>query len=496
MRYRIPLASVAVVLALAVVGSVAGPGWDPVPMTDGVVVETRETRVAGDGGDPVGTYEVATSVVDVELAGTRVQARISEPIGADGPRPGVVFVHGAGTGRYEDAFVPQAEALASAGVVAMVPNKNLETYSTRDRDYPAMAADYLRSVELLRQLPGVDPDRVGVYGESEGAWVVPVMAADNPSVAFSVLVAAPVVPPRQQAAFAVDSYLRNTGVPGDVLRAIPRVLGMEFPGGGFQYADFNVRPFQQRMRQPVLAVWGTGDAAIPIVQASLALVEDLDLARNDALTIRFYEGADHGIKVDGELVPEFARDLAAWVQGLPESAQEGAQVAGDQPAQRFRADPVARPRWYAEGDLLVAALVGAGVALLVGPVTWAVRRLRGSRSRVLAPGVAGPLTAMAGGAALGFVGLGAYLGVVAQLALNYRTDALVVQGGWLLVRALAIGGAVAGVVLLVRVADGRRAGTPSAAVSRAGEWTIATAVGGSVLLLLLLAYFGVFPGPG
>lgn len=494
MRYRIALTSAVAVVALSVLGTASGPGWDPVPMTETIDVETSDTsvgRVAG--ADPVGTYDVATSVVTVELAGTEVEAQISEPVGAEGPRPGVVFVHGAGTGLFEDAFVQQAHALASAGIVAMVPNKNLHTYSTRSRDYPAMASDYLRSVQLLRRLPGVDPDKVGVYGESEGSWVVPVMAADNPDVAFVVLVAAPVVPPRQQAAFAVDSYLRNTGVPVEVLRSIPRFVGMEFPGGGFEYGRFEVRPFQQRMRQPVLVVYGTGDAAMPTVQGALQLIDDLRTAGNPDWTVRYYEGANHGIKVDDELVPEFARDLVGWVQGLPGTGDAPPRVAGDEPYQRFLAAPVERPRWYAEGDLLVAGLAAAFLAVLVGPVLWAVRRARGRRERALAPGLRGPLVAMAAGAVLTLVLLVAYLLSVAYLAQNYRTSTLLVQGGWLTIRLLGIGTVVAGVVLVYRMIDGRRLRAEPAARTLAGEWTLATAVGGSVLLLLSLAYWGVFP---
>lgn len=495
MRYRIALTSAIVVALLGVLGAVSGPGWDPVPMTDTIEVTSTDTAIGGvpAGADPVGTYEVVRSVVTVELAGASVEAQISEPVGAEGLRPGVVFVHGAGTGRFEQAFIAQADALASAGIVTMVPNKRLDTYSTRSRDYVAMANDYLRSVELLRGLPGVDPDRVGVYGESEGCWVVPVMAADNPAVAFTVLVAAPVVPPRQQAAFAVDSYLRATGVPVEILRAIPRFVGMEFPGGGFGYADFDVSAFQQRMRQPVLVVYGTGDAAMPTVQGALQVVDDVTTAGNGDWTVRYYEGADHGIRVDHQLVPAFARDLAAWVQGLPTTGDAAPRVAGAEPYQRFLAAPVDRPRWFAEGDILVALLVLAGVCVLTGPALWGARRVRRHREPGLAEGVVLPLTVMTGAAAAALLGFVVYLLVVANLAQNYRTNALVVQGGWLGLRLLGVVSVVAGVVLAYRVLDGRRRSGRPATRSASGRWCLAANLLGSGVLLVLLAYWNVFP---
>lgn len=494
MRYRIALSSAVAVLVLALLGEVSGPGWDPVPLTRTIDVEAPDTQIGGAPDvDAVGTYEVATSVVTVPLVGTEVQAMVREPLGASGDRPGVVFVHGAGTGLYDEAFVAQAEALASAGIVTMVPNKRLDTYSTRDRSYVAMANDYLRSVELLRGLPGVDPERVGVYGESEGAWIVPVMAADNSSVAFVTLVAAPVVPPRQQAAFAADSYLRATGVPVEILRAVPRMVGMDFPGGGFAYADFDVQPFQQRLRQPVLVVYGTGDAAMPTVQGALQVLDDLEVAGNDAWTVRYYADADHGINVDRVLLPDFTRDLATWIQGLPQTGGAPPRVAGAEPYQRFVAAPVARPRWFAEGDLLVAGIVAACGALLIGPALWVLRRARRRTAPVLAPGVRTPLVVMGTGCVVTLVLLVAYLLVVANLAQNYRTNPLLVQGGWLTMRLSGIATVVAGVVLVYRILDGRRRGGVPAALSSAGEVTLATAVGGSVMLLLLLAYWGVFP---
>ncbi|GMA30959.1 alpha/beta hydrolase family protein [Litorihabitans aurantiacus] len=233
------------VLVLALVGTSAGPRWNPEPVSATVTVASPDVWVgagpadgAGDGAAVLGRYDTRSRIVEVELepadetgrGGVTTDVLIVEPVDAPRPAPAVVFLHGAGTG-LADAFAEHATAFASAGIVAVSPSKRLDTYSTLHRDYEAMAADYGRTLELARTLDGVDPDRVGLYAESEGAWVAPVLAAGDDDVAFVALVSAPVVPPRQQAAFAVDAYLREVGVPQTLLRAIPRATGAHWPGG-------------------------------------------------------------------------------------------------------------------------------------------------------------------------------------------------------------------------------------------------------------------------
>ena len=130
-------------------------------------------------------------------------------------------MHGAGTGKAADAFTLAATALASAGILTtLVPDKRLDNYSTRHRDYEAMARDYAWSVSYLRDVQGVDPDDVGLYAESEGAWVSPVMMVMTAARRSRSWCPPRWCAPRQQAAYAVDNYLRNTDVPGGVFRAI------------------------------------------------------------------------------------------------------------------------------------------------------------------------------------------------------------------------------------------------------------------------------------
>lgn len=492
MPYRIATTSAVGVIVLAVLGAVMGPQWDPVPLADPLEVQSADTAIGGapDGGE----YDVRTSVVTVQLEGTEVEALISEPVGAPADRAGIVFVHGAGTGRFTDAFVKQAHDLAASGVVTMVPDKRLDTYSTRHRNYPAMARDYQASVELLRQWPGVDPDAVGVYAESEGGWIAPIMAAESDGVGFVVLVSSPVVPPRQQAAFAVDSYLRNTDVPSGVFRAIPRAVGMSLPGGGFEYADFDVTPYQRRTHQPVFIAYGTGDASMPTVQGAETLIRDLAIAGNDQYTVRYYADADHGIRVHGTVDPDFVRDVSGWVRGLPATGDAEPRIAGDEPMQMYWASPVPTPRWLASGDAVLATVVAAAALIAVGPLLWVLlrvaRRPRPPGGR-LAQGTALPLALLGVGAVVTVAALVAYLVAVARLALNYDTNGVVVQGGWVALRLLGIAVVVAGAVLVERARAAREGGRPVAGgvVARTTLWG---GVVGSVVLLVVLAYWGVF----
>ncbi len=493
------------VLLLAVVGALMGPSWSPAPLTDPIPVSVRDTAITD--APPLGHFRTKASIVTVQLAGTTVQARIIAPVGAPGERPGVVFVHGAGTGAFATAFVEQAQRLAENGIVTMVPNKNLETYSTRHRNYVAMAADYERSVELLRHWPGVDPDHVGVYAESEGAWIAPIMAVKDPRLAFVALVSAPVVPPRQQVAFAMDNYLRNTGVPGGVFRAIPRAAGMSLPGGGFAYVDFDVRPYVRQMTQPVFVAYGTGDASMPIVQGAQDLLADTAANGNHAVTVRYYDGADHGLRVDKHVVPSFMDDLSGWVLGLPRTATSGPVVAGAQPEQLYLAAPVPQPRWLGNGDVLVA-IVAVAVGLIVLPGVAAVgdravrgvvatvrRRRHPGRPTPRGPrwpsGIAWRLAGVGIGVVATVVTLVWYLVAIARIAMDYQHNALVVQGGWLAVRGLGIWVIVAIVLLARHMYDVRVTGRLVApgVVRLVGTWCVAV---GTLALLVILAYWGVY----
>lgn len=511
MIFRTAATTAALAVGLAVAGAVAGPQWDPQPVEHHIYPETPSTAIGGlDDATvyPVGTFEVRQTELTIQLEGVQVGALLRTPVDGPDDAPGVVFAHGAGTGSAHVAFIEAATSLASAGIVTLVPDKRLDTYTLRHRDYVKMAADYLHSVRVLREVPGVDPDRVGVYAESEGTWVSPVMMVEDERLAFHIMVSAPVVQPRQQAAFAVDNFLRNTDVPPGVFRAIPRAVGMQVPGGGLEYADFDVSPWLERQEDPILMTYGTNDASMPLVQGAQKV---LDLAGHAGVTVRYYEGANHGMNVGGHLAPEFARDVAAWIQGLPETATAPPQIAGAVPHQNFLAAPVPEPAWFGNGDIVFGTVLGAAGLLVVGALVLTaagvrarvVRRRTGTPGARLAPALLVPLGILAAGSALTTVALVAYLVAVARLAMDYERDALVVQGGWIGVRVLGLATLV-GAALLVNRMGGRRGAVADraagaerpAGADRVVATTVATAFwavcAASTALLLTLAYWGVY----
>ena len=87
---------------------------------------------------------------------------------------------------------------------------------------------------------------------------------------------------------------------------------------------------------------------------------------------------------------------------------------------------------------------------------------------------------------------GAYVAYVAELAFNYRTNVLVVNGGWILLHALGIFSVAIGVRSVAALWNARRSvGTRTLSPGAATIWWSSHI--GSAALLLIAAYWGVFP---
>src|SRR5437764_2703088 len=106
--------------------------------------------------------------VESNAEGTTLRGWLYRPDG-DGPVPGVVMAHGFSAVKemYLDSF---AEVFAAAGVAALVfDNRNFGASDGEPRyeiDPWAQVRDYRHAISYLQTVPGIDRDRIGVWGSS------------------------------------------------------------------------------------------------------------------------------------------------------------------------------------------------------------------------------------------------------------------------------------------------------------------------------------------
>ena len=104
----------------------------------------------------------------------------------DGGRPCVVMAHGVG-GTRDSGLLPFAEAFASAGLDALLFDyRNFGDSTGEPRQYGIPARhreDYAAAVAFARELDGVDPDRIVLWGTSWSGGHVVYVAADDGRIA-------------------------------------------------------------------------------------------------------------------------------------------------------------------------------------------------------------------------------------------------------------------------------------------------------------------------
>ncbi|MET8144463.1 prolyl oligopeptidase family serine peptidase [Sphaerisporangium sp. NPDC005288] len=493
-RSRLSVATGVLLGILATVGYVLSPpSFDPPPLTQSAGLSALPAQPAAEYR-PVPHYgAIDVKDISVPAQGTTLTATIRSPR-TPGRHPALVFVQGSGSGDRGE-FTTQATWLARAGVVTLTYDKRTVGYDFRHRDFSLLADDALRMIETVRGRPDVDPGRAGLWGVSEGSWVLPIAAARSMDVAYTVMVSAPVVSPMRQVAWALNEQLQRLHAPAGVRELLTKAMG----GVGFDFLRYDSVPVLRRVTQPMLALYGTMDPSIPFVESTQKLTAALREADNADYTIRFLGGADHAMRVNGgPFAHGYLETLANWVLNLPRTAAPaaGLQVAGATPVQRYVAADVPTAPWYARGAILGFALTLTAVGYVAAPVTEMVVRLRGRDALVsrpdLWPGIRRRLRRMAWTGVGLLAAVTAFITLIVLFSVNQAGAWPAVLAGWLVVRVLAVLMLVQEVTTVAALIAALRDGWEP------GRWqrfALAAVLGGTALLMVTAAYYGLFGIP-
>lgn len=297
---------------------------------------------------------------DVTFAGGAV--RLAGVLGLPGAgvpaRAGVVLVGGSGpTDRDNDTFFPPLRRhLLDAGIAVLSYDKRGVGASSgdwRDSTLTDLAADASAALGFLRSASGVRADTVGLFGHSEGGWVVLRAASGRDDVPWVVTTGCPAVSPAAQERHALAVRLRKTGTGNrDALALYDRLVEAGRSGADFATArrlveaagappeldpfwagmderlwtfvrrkqDHDPAADLHRLRCPHLAVFGGDDPLVPVADSLRVLGAAAcraDRPRRAALTVEVVPGADHRVRMPGSasMAPGCLDTVTRWIHG-------------------------------------------------------------------------------------------------------------------------------------------------------------------------------------
>lgn len=264
-----------------------------------------------------------------KLAGTLVT-----PAGK-GPHPAVVFVHGSGRVT-RDFMGPLAYHFVQNGIAVLSYDKRGSGKSEGrwlSAGFPDLAQDARAAVNLLKNRKGIDPARIGLLGISQGGWIGPMAAAENPDVAFLIMISAPAVTPAQQEVSRMSEELKVEGVPEKTVaeqveklkgelnslrdEKVQKELAAEIqklekegkqellaesdpanPQFLLWYAglmDHDPVPVLKKLKCPVLAIYGEIDRGVPASESQPILETALKQSRDPQYTVNIFPGGNHAL---------------------------------------------------------------------------------------------------------------------------------------------------------------------------------------------------------
>ncbi|MCO6451673.1 MAG: alpha/beta fold hydrolase [Caldilineales bacterium] len=293
---------------------------------------------------------------DVLLKGTLTKPKTNDPC------PVVVVTHASHAPTREfGVYQHLADVLPAHGIAAFVYDRRGSGESTGDfatASFFDLADDALAAIASLKSSGEIDPERICVWGMSQGGWIAPLAAANSSDIACVVAVSSVGMTPAEQMNYSaefelraqgfseqaigrmlalrdqVDDYYREKAERSDVQQMLDSARQQPWFQFGYfddslpenplvekwrQEMDFDPLPVMRKIAVPILLLYAERDPWVPIAPSIARWQEH---GPGD-LTVHQIEGANHfmisiahaGIHGDeGPLVDEYSDILTRWLK--------------------------------------------------------------------------------------------------------------------------------------------------------------------------------------
>lgn len=269
------------------------------------------------------------------------------------PTAAVLMVPGSGPSARDNGgyFPPIQSGLLAAGIAAASFDKRGVGGSAGDwrETGPAQqAADVAAQLRALRSCDELLDVPIGLFGHSQGGWVVLDGAASDASVPFVVANSGPGVTWARQGRYATARRLAAEGVPPhgieEATRHYDEVMGLIRGGADFAtvraatdataidgesespadpleleliraWLDHDPRVALEQIHAPILAIFGRDDVLVPVEDSAEAFRSAL-AGRSESLTVVVFDRASHRLLVGDPpaLHPDYLPTLVGWIR--------------------------------------------------------------------------------------------------------------------------------------------------------------------------------------
>lgn len=290
------------------------------------------------------------------------------------PHPVVLMLQGSGTAdRDADGYFPPIrDAFLSRGIATYSFDKPGIGGSSGDwRDYAlnGRTDQALAAITLLRAHTAIDAARVGVWGQSQGGWLVQILAARLPDLAFAVANSGAAIGVEAQDRAGCEYSMRAEGrAEAEIARALafidavhaaarrgddyatvePTLLAPARDQSWYGYLRFDnatdwegtrrfvtegYEPEAALMRAdcPFLAIFGTRDVLVPAWESAMIYDRALRAAGNQDPTLAIFPQGNHRIRIEesGEFCTGYLDLLGDWVARRVASGGIAIEASGD-----------------------------------------------------------------------------------------------------------------------------------------------------------------------
>ena len=272
--------------------------------------------------------------VTFENRSVRLAGSLVIPEGS-GPFPAVVLIHGSGAVT-RDFFGPIAYLLASRGIAVLSYDKRGTGKSAghwMEMSFVDYAQDALAGVQYLRTRKQIHPDRIGLWGASQAGWIIPEATMRDERIRFAVMLSVPGVTPYEQEVQRMEEEMKAQNIPpAEIQKAVQELKGQieslrtaevkshlekelsrlknegkeealkasgtENPQFLLWYTgilDHSPIPALEKMKCPVLVLYGAYDRGVPFERNKPLLEAALKKAKNDRASFHIFPKGNHAL---------------------------------------------------------------------------------------------------------------------------------------------------------------------------------------------------------